>query len=205
MLRTITRRYFEIWGSEEAQNAFLKLLLIVLAAFFVVQSGALTALALRKPVLIAVGEKESRVLTLTPPGEALLQAELKRLVRQYVETKYNWDYTTIETAHQAATRYVSEKYIKAFIAANAGQVRAVHEKKVNERVYVSGEIQVDNGHLTARVPMDRVFSVDGIRATSPLTLEIKFEYGPRTPQNPEGVYITGEKALTQQSSASGGG
>jgi uncharacterized protein (UPF0305 family) len=197
MIRNVTRRYFEIWGNEEAQNAILKLILSVLGVLFVIQSLVLTVVVLRKPVLIAVGERASQILTLTPPSDVLLEAELKRLVRQYVEAHYNWDYTTIAKAHENAARYVSDKFVKAFTAANADQIRTVREKKVNERVYLSGDIQVDREHLIARVPMDRVFSVDGIRATSPLTLDVQFEYGPRTSLNPEGVYITGEKVITQ--------
>jgi hypothetical protein len=197
MLRKVTRRYFEIWGNEEAQNAFLKLILSILALLFIVQSIALSILTLRKPVLIAVGEKETRILTLPPPNDTLLEEELRRLVRQYVEAHYNWDDTTIEKAHENAARYVSDKYIKVFMAANADQVKTVREKNVSERVYLSGKIEIDRDHLVARVPMDRVFSVDGIRATSPLTLDVQFESGPRTTQNPEGVYITGEKVVPQ--------
>lgn len=196
MIRTIKRRYFEIWGNEEAQNIFLKGLLSGLAALFLVQSIALVILALRKPVLIAVGPAETRVFNVTPPGDELLASELKRLVQSYVETHYNWEFTTIEKAHAEAARFVSEKFVKAFITANREQVRMAKEKKISERVYLTSDVQVDLKALSARVPMDRIFTVDGLRATSPLTLDITFEYGPRTQSNPEGVYITGEKVIS---------
>jgi hypothetical protein len=195
MIRSIQRRYFEIWGNEEAQNVFLKGLLSVLAVLFLIQSITLTIMALRKPVLVAIGPAETKIFNVIPPGEELLSAELKRLVRLYVETHYNWDFTTIERAHAEAARFVSEKFVKAFMAANADQVKQAKEKKITERVYPSSEIQVDPKTLTARVTMDRIFSVDGIRATSPLSLDVTFEYGPRTTQNPEGIYIIGEKVI----------
>jgi uncharacterized protein (UPF0305 family) len=196
MIRSIQRRYFEVWGDEEAQNVFLKGLLSVLTGLFVIQSIVLTVLACRKPVLVAVGAGETRVFNVVPPGEELLISELKRLVRQYVETHYNWDFATIERAHAEAARFVSEKFVKAFMAANVAQVKQAKEKKISERVYPSAEVQVDSKALTARVALDRIFSVDGIRATSPLVLDITFEYGPRTQGNPEGIYITGEKVVT---------
>lgn len=197
MIRIIQRRYFEIWGNEEAQNVFLKGLLSVLGVLFLIQSIALTVLAVRKPVLVAVGPTETKVFNVTPPSDELLTVELKRLVRLYIETHYNWDFTTIEKAHAEAARFVSEKFVKAFMAANADQVKQAKEKKITERVYLSSEILVDVKSLTARIPMDRIFSVDGLRVTSPLTLDVTFEYGPRTSQNPEGIYITGEKVIPQ--------
>lgn len=195
MIRKITRPYFEVWGSEEAQNTFLKGILVVLSVLFVAQSIVLAVLACRKPVLVAVTPAETQILRIMPSGPDLLSAELKRVVKRYVETHYNWEPATIDKAHAEAARYVSEKFVKAFIAANAEQARQAKEKKISERVYLSGEIQVDPKELTARVAMDRVFSIDGIRATSPLVLSIGFEYGPRTEQNPEGVYIVSEKVV----------
>lgn len=196
MIRSIRRRYFEVWGSEEAQNVFLKGILCGLATLFAIQSVGMVILVTRKPTLIAVGANETRVFDPAPPGPELLAQELRRLVRQYVETHYNWDDSTIERSHAEAARYVSPSFVKSFMAANAEQVKLAKEKRIAERVYVSGEILVDPKALAARVPMDRIFSVNGIRATSPLTLDLTFEYGPRTEQNPEGIYITGEKAVS---------
>lgn len=195
MIRNITRRYFEVWGNEEAQNSFLKGLLVVLSVLFLVQSVVLAVVAYRKPTLIAVGQSETRVFTVTPPGDELLSVELRRLVKRYVETHYNWDFTNVEKAHAEAARFVSEKFVKAFNAANAEQVRIAREKKITEKVYLSTEIQVDPKTLTARVAMDRIFTVEGLRAASLLTLDISFEYGARTPQNPEGIYVTAEKVI----------
>lgn len=197
MIRNIQRRYFEIWGNEEAQNAFLKGLLCVMAGLFLIQSIALAILACRKPILVAVSAKETQVFNTEPPAQELLKLELKRLVGQYVETHYNWDYATIERAHNDASKFVSDKFIKAFVAANAEQVRQAKEKKVTERVYVSSEPQIDAKNLVARISLDRVFLVSGIRATNPLILDVTFEYGLRTDSNPTGIYITGEKVVPQ--------
>ena len=189
------RRYFEVWGNEEAQNVFLKGLLSIISVLFIAQSVALVMIGTRKPLLVAVGQTDTRVFTLAPPSQELLNSELKRWAKQYAETHYNWDYKSIEKAHAEAAKYVSEKFVKAFLSANSEQVKLAHEKKISERVYLSAEIEVDVSSLSARISMDRIFTVEGLRATSPLTLDIQFEFGPRTQQNPEGIYVISEKIV----------
>lgn len=195
MIRNITRRYFEVWGNEEAQNSFLKGLLITGAILFAIQSIVLAVLAFRKPTLIAVGQGETRIFTVAPLSEELLSNELKRLVKKYVETHYNWDSSSVEKAHSDAAKYVSEKFVNAFNRANAEQVRFAKEKRISQKVFLTSEIQVDSKTLVARISMERIFNVDGLRATSPLVLDVSFEYGPRTANNPEGIYITAEKVI----------
>src|SRR3989338_2552632 len=102
MIRNIKRTWFEVWGTEEAQNRFLKALLV----FFVVQNVALavvvTMLAIRKPTVIAVSSTESRVLTVIPPKKELLEAEVRRAVTGYVTSHYNWEWTKIDDAFRTA-------------------------------------------------------------------------------------------------------
>jgi hypothetical protein len=194
MIRDIRRQYFEIWGSEEAQNSFLKGVLIILGILSAIQSIVLCYLALRKPVLVAVGQTETQVFTMTPPTEDLLNNELKRVVRKYVESHYTWDNSTVEKAHAEASRYVSTQFVKAFKAANIEQIKLAKEKKLSQKVYVS-ELSVNSKDLTAHLILDRILMVEGLRAASQLTFDISFEYGPRTSSNPEGIYIVSEKVV----------
>jgi hypothetical protein len=194
MIRDIRRKYYEVWGNEEAQNAFLKGLLVGLSILFALQSVIVCILSFRKPVLIAVEKSETQIIQSKPPSEEILSLELKRVVQSYLEAHYNWDPSTIESAHQLASQYVSEELIKAFKLANAEQVKLAKEKKLSQKVYIAN-LQVDSKSLTARGTLDRILMVDGLRAASVLTLEIHFQYGPRTTNNPEGIYITEEKAI----------
>src|ERR1700761_7667567 len=116
MVRDIRRKYFEIWGDEEAQNSILKGLLLLMGSLLIVQSVALAILALKKPVLIAMNTEETRIFTVAPPSDELLAVELKRMVRGYVETHYTWDSSTVEKAHTEAARYVAPDFVKAFTA-----------------------------------------------------------------------------------------
>ena len=196
-MNKLKQKYFEIWADEEAQNSILKWLLVFSFVVITAQTSVLCVLSLRKPVLIAIGEKDTQVLTFEKPKPDLLRSELSRTVQKYVEAHYNWDFNTIEFAHKDAAKYVADKFQKSFIGANQEQIKQARERKVIQHVYLSKPVEVDTEKLTARVTVDRIFSVEGLKATAPLTLEISFEYGPRTEMNPEGVYITGEKLVTE--------
>jgi hypothetical protein len=197
MIRDIKRKYFEVWGNEEAQNVFLKGVLMVLGSLFLIQSVAFTVVCLRKPELIAIGSKETKVFTITEPPEELLMSELKRCLRRYLELHYTWDADSATKNQKEASRYVGSSYVKAFNQVMAEQTRVAKEKKLSQKAYVS-ELLIDSKKLSAKVTLDRILSVDGLRAATPLLLEISFEYGPRSEMNPEGVYITGEKLLNSQ-------
>ena len=196
-MNNFKRKYFEIWADEEAQNLILKWLLIFLMLVILGESASLCVLALRHPDLIAVSEKETKLFTITPPKPDLLRAELDRTVTAYVLTHYNWDWNSVEKAHKDASKYVSDKFQKAFLSSNGDQVKLAKEKKVFQRVYLEKPPEIDTEKLIAKITLDRIFSVEGIKATSPLNLEIGFEYGPRTPDNPEGIYVVSEKLVTE--------
>ena len=85
--------------------------------------------------------------------------------------------------------------MKAFLAANAEQIKVAQEKKLKEVIYIS-DIRIDPQAMTARVLIDRILIVDSLRATTPWILDITFEYGPRSDRDPEGIYITGEKQVS---------
>lgn len=195
MIRNIKRTWFEVWGTEEAQNHFLKALLV----FFVIQNVALAvvvmALALRKPPIIAVSSTESRVLTVIPPKKEQLEAEVRRTVTGYVLAHYNWEWKSIDGVFREAARYVSPDFTKRFLAANQEQIRIAREKKVSQRFYLA-EVTLDLKSKTVRVSGDRILLVEGLKAASVLSVEVQFDYGARTEENPEGVYIVGEKPLS---------
>ena len=109
MIRNIKRRYFEIWGDEQAQNAFLKGTLCVTGILFILQSIALTIVCLKAPVLVAIGQEESKALTLQPPAPALLRSELDRTVKNYLTAHYTWDQSTVDKAHADARGHKGAK------------------------------------------------------------------------------------------------
>lgn len=195
MIRKIQRPYFEVWGDAEAQNVILKWLLLLFAAVIIIESASLVAFSLRKPVLIGLGAESTKTLTPQLTTPELLEKEAKRTISVYIQNHYTWDAKTIDERFSVASRYVAEKQLRGFQLANAEQIKTAKEKKVAQRVHVN-ELLVDMKARSARVAMDRIFDVEGIRAVTPLILDLNFEFGPRTDQNPEGFYVFSERNIT---------
>jgi hypothetical protein len=199
-MNPLRQKYYEIWGNEQAQNSVLKGLLVGFGLLILIQTVALVFLSLRKPVLIALNSEETRVLSVRPPSEELLKQELKRTLTDYLQAHYTWNSKTVEASHLKASHYVSDRFTQSFIHANAEQVRVAKEKNLEERIYISN-MDVDSKTLSARAFIDRILIVHsdaqpgGLRATQTWTLDVSFEYGPRTEQNSEGIYVTGERQV----------
>lgn len=195
MIRTVQRTWFEVWGTEQAQNRFLKALLVFFVTLCTTEATALVVLALRKPELIAVTPSETRVLAIVPPKPDLLEAEVRRTVSGYVAARHNWEWAKVDDGFGAAARFVEAGFVKKFLDATREQAKLAKEKKLSQRFHVA-DLKVDIKTKTARVQGDRILIVDGLRATNPMTVDVQFEYGARSETNPEGIYVIGEKLVT---------
>lgn len=204
MIRNIQRTWFEVWGTEEAQNRFLKAVLVFFVMLCCTQSIALVILALRKPPIFAVSQTESRILTVMPPKAELLESEIRRAVTGYVSARYSWEWEKIEDTFNTAAKYVAPDFTKKFLVANQEQIRIAKEKKISQRFYVAS-MKVDAASKTVRITGDRILLIDGLRATNSLVIEVQFDYAARTESNPEGVYVVGERVFNDDSGVSAGG
>jgi hypothetical protein len=196
MIRNVERTWFEVWGNETAQNQILKGLLLVTFALCAIQAIAITCLGLRKPVLIAISSAETRILAPTPPNQELLSAEIKRVISTYLTTHHNWDWSKIHASFEAAANYVGSDFRKKYFEANRDQERIAAEKRISQLFYIS-DLQLDLKSKTATVHGDRILVIESLRAANPMTFEVAFDYGPRSVQNPEGIYVTAEKLINQ--------
>lgn len=192
MIRKIQRRWFEVWGNEEAQNQILKYLLLLFTALLIVQSAVIVALAVRKPLLISITEEVTRPLDRAEPDAEALIRELIRTIRKYLTTRHNWEWTTIEAKTRDAASYVAPQFRPKYQASTQEQIRLARERQVSQRLFPE-EPEVDMKSKTARVRAERILIVNGIRAAQALTFELGFALGERSKENPEGVFITSEK------------
>lgn len=191
MIRNIQRTWFEVWGNETAQNRLLKGLLAFLAFILAVETVGLVQLALRKPTLVAVSPTETRILTVTPPKKELLETEITRAVQGYVNAHYNWEYSKIDEAFSAAAKYVDPGFVKSFLSANQEQAKLAKDKKLSQRFFIA-TTSIDSKAKKVRVDAERIILVDNLRAASPITVDVQFDFGDRTETNPEGIYVVGE-------------
>lgn len=197
MIRKIQRRWFEVWADEEAQNRLLKYFLLILAALFSLQLIVICALAFRKPLLVSVTKEATTKLEYAEPDPNLLLREIARAVTNYLKTRHNWEWATIEARSKEAAGYVSSDFREKFLIALSEQIRIAKEKQISQRLYLD-EPEIDMKAKVARIRADRILIVSGIRAAQALRLEIGFTLSERTLANPEGVYITSEKLETSQ-------
>jgi len=196
MIRNVTRPWFEVWGTEEAQNRFLKGILVFFVVLSAIQTVALCSLALRKPILIAVTQTQSHALAVEPPGATLLESEAKRTVTKFITAHHSWEGAKIEEQLKTASKYVAPQFAPKFLQANAAQMKIAREKNLSQKFFVS-EVTVDLGAKVAHVTGERILLIDGLRAANPMQLDVRFDYGARTEENPEGIYITAEDLVPQ--------
>lgn len=194
MIQKSKQVWFEVWGTEVAQNRFLKYFVIVLSALCSVFAIALTFVALRSPPVFAVSTIESGMLRSSPLPKEYLESEARRVVTEYLQRRHSWEAKNVQTSISKAARFVDESFRKAFLQANDAQIRIATEKKIAQRYYV-GSVSVDLDKKTALVSGDRLLTVDGLRAVNTLAFELKLRFGERTQENPEGVYIVAEQLV----------
>jgi len=194
MILKARQKWFEVWGNEVAQNEILKYLLLIFCVANLVLTISLTVLALRSPPIFAVSSIDSGMLRADPPPKEYLEREAKRVVTAYLEMRHNWDSGTIQTSIGGASRFVDSSFRKAFLQANASQIKIATEKRISQRFYVR-QVSVNLQKDVASVSGDRILTVDGFKAVSSLSFNLKIRLGDRTEQNPEGVYITSEQLV----------
>lgn len=198
MIRNIQRTWFEIWGTETAQNQFLKGLLAFFMVIFGIETAALVTLAMRRPLVLGLSSDQTKVLVVEPPKQELLEAEIKRTTKGYLEAHYHWTFSTIEENFKIASKHVAPQFEKAFLAANQEQLKFAKEKKLSQRFFVS-ETKLDLKTKRVTVEAERILVVEGLRAANLTTIEVQFDYGARTETNPEGIYVTSEKLISKTS------
>ena len=145
--------------------------------------------------------KPTPVLTLAPDGSVYQTApppkpevEIERAIREYMKYRYNWEPKTVSTRINEAQEFILPATKKTFGTSMASVVKFSTEKLVGQKVYPE-KIQISLSKSTATVIGDRITSIQGIKAAGELRVDLTFDSGPRTKNNPWGVYISSEKDM----------
>ncbi len=194
MILKARQKWFEVWGNEVAQNEILKYLLLIFAVANLILAISLTVLALRSPPIFAVSSIDTGMLRSDPPPKEFLEREAKRVVTGYLELRHNWDFKTIQNSIGQASRFVDSSFRNSFLQANSAQIKIANEKKISQQFYIR-QVNVDIQKATASVSGERILTIDGFKAVSSLSFNLKFRLGDRTEQNPEGIYIVSEQLI----------
>lgn len=139
------------------------------------------------------------VLSIAPDGSVYMDApkpdpkiEIERALREYLKHRYNWTPKTVAAQVEQSRAFIQPSTLKVFDSAMQNVVRFSTERIVTQRIYpVDIEVDIKKGIVT--ILGDRITIIQGLKATGDLKLELGFESGSRTLQNPWGIYIFREK------------
>jgi hypothetical protein len=176
-------------GELAHSNQFLKISVLVSYGFSILMVLLCFFLSRRQPVVMAFTPKAVLYDQAEAPKP---EDEVIQAVRAYVERRYKWEPKTVAQNLKQAEAFILPQSQKAFEASTAEVVRFSTEKGVLQRAYAN-QILVDLDKKAVLVLGDRVTAIQGLKAAGELRLELSFESGPRTKENPWGVYVTKER------------
>jgi hypothetical protein len=172
-------------------NQFLKMFAIVASGISTLSMTALLAMVYRAPVIITLSQSAEVLNQVAPPKP---EDDLKMAVRRYLDQRYNWDPATVNDHLKNAEAFVGSAALSAYEKAAVNVAKFSVDKQVTQRIFPDQPV-VNIESKKAMVTGTRVTAVQGIRAAGDLKLELTLEYGPRTKQNPWGVYIVKENEM----------
>ena len=170
-------------------NQFLKVFslgLTLLCALIIVLA---TIMSSHEPIVLALGVTAQPLEEVKPPKP---EDEIARAMMAYVEKRYKWEPANVVKNLKDAEAFVWLPALSLYRTAAANVARFSSEKSVTQKVYAEKPV-VDLGKKTVSFTGDRVTSIQGLKVAGDLRLELSFDSGPRTKENPWGVYVTKEK------------
>jgi hypothetical protein len=118
-------------------------------------------------------------------------------VKTYLKYRYCWNPQNQSGQVSMAKKFITSGSVSAFEKTAADLKRFSKDKNVSQRVYDT-EIKVDLAHNTAHVFADRFNEIQGLKAASILNVNLFFEKGKPTVENPWGFYVSKEEEIVPQ-------
>ncbi len=176
-------------GELAHSNQFLKMSAFSSYGICVLLIGIIFYQAGKPPMVLPLAPDASLYQSTEQPKPEI---EVRQAIREYLERRYKWEPKTILKQLAAAQVFILPSTKRTFEVSTAGVAKFSQEKLVSQRVYAD-QIQVDTTKKLVMIRGDRVTEIQGMKAAGDLRLELSFEYGPRTAQNPWGVYVLKER------------
>ena len=182
--------YPKMIGQLLHSNQFLKIFSLAALTLVFMVLGVILVMATKEPMVITLGPDGKAIerITALPKAEAQIEAGIRR----YLEKRYQWEPENVVRKLKESEDFITLSSIKAFRGAVFNVSKFSTEKIVSQKVYPN-EIKINLANHTALVTGDRVTSIQGLKAAGNLKLELTFESGPRTQNNPWGLYISKER------------
>ncbi len=179
----------KILGDLAHSNQFLKLFSVSSLITNFLSLIIIFVLATRSPVVLSFNS-DANLLEKAPMPKP--EMEVRAAIKHYLELRYQWSPENVKDKLALAQTMIQPSAMKAYLGAAQNVVHFSLEKQVSQRVYGT-DFVVDLERKTVRIVGDRITSIQNLKANGDLKLELSFEYGQRTQQNPWGVFISKEK------------
>ncbi len=170
-------------------NQFLKVFSISAAVLVFMVLGVIMVMATKEPMVITLGPDGKAIERIILPK---VEDQIREGVKRYLEKRYQWEPENVIKRLKESEEFITPKALKAFQGAVANVARFSTEKTVSQKVYPEN-IEINLKNQTALITGDRVTTIQGLKAAGNLKLELTFESGPRTQNNPWGLYISKER------------
>ncbi len=170
-------------------NQFLKLFSFMAIELVAIALIIVTIMATKEPIVISLNVDGVNLEKTVLPK---VEDQIREGIKHYLEKRYQWGPENVIRKLKESEEFITPKAMRAFQGAVSNVAKFSVEKIVSQRIYPS-DIEIDLKTQTALVTGDRVTSVQGLKAAGNLKLELTFETGPRTKENPWGLYITKER------------
>lgn len=171
-------------------NQFLKMFSIAALVISVISMATAIVLSSRPPLVLTLSPNGQEVKKQTDLPKA--EDQIEAAIRKYIELRYRWEPTNVQSNLNSATDFIHPNSRKAFQLSISNVIRFSNEKQVTQRAYPI-LIKVNLQDKVVQVLGDRITAIQGMMAAGPLKLELSFESGDRTKENPWGIYISKEK------------
>lgn len=171
-------------------NQFLKVFSVAAVGLSTVAMIALLLLGSKEPIVISLSSNAQELNQDKELPKA--EAEVEQAARKYVSLRYRWEPSTVQKNLELANAFIHTSSKKAYQSAISNVVRFSTEKQVSQRAYTN-TVNVNLQKKTVSVFGDRITSIQGMMAAGPLKVELTFESGDRTKENPWGLYFVKEK------------
>lgn len=170
-------------------NQFLKFFSITTLLLVFMAFGVIFVLMTKEPIVITLGPDGKAIeRTMLPKAEDQIREGIKR----YLEKRYQWEPSNVIKKLKESEEFIHPKAINAFRNATANVSTFSVEKVVSQSIYPN-KIEIDLKSNKAIITGDRITSIQGLKAAGNLKLELTFESGSRTKENPWGLYISKER------------
>ena len=172
-------------------NQFLKMFAIISSGISALSLLAMFVMVYRAPVLITLSQSAEVMNQTVPPK---VEDEVKAAVTRYLDQRYRWEPTNVSEHLKNAEVFVGSAAINAYEKAAMNVVKFSVDKQVTQKIFPE-QVSINIEGKKAIVTGTRVTAIQGIRAAGDLKIELSLEYGPRTKQNPWGVFIVKENEM----------